>query len=44
MISVKIISTGTLKEEYLRAAVAEYAKLTIKHLQTHKIIIKTIAN
>ena len=40
MISVKIISTGTLKEEYLRAAVAEYAKRLSGYCKFSEVVLK----
>ena len=40
MISVKIISTGTLKEDYLRAAVAEYAKRLSGYCKFSEVVLK----
>jgi 23S rRNA (pseudouridine1915-N3)-methyltransferase len=40
MISVKIISTGTLKEEYLRAAVSEYAKRLSGYCKFSEVVLK----
>lgn len=40
MISVKIISTGTLKEEYLRAAVAEYAKRLSGYCKFSEVVLR----
>ena len=40
MISVKIISTGTLKEEYLRQAVAEYAKRLSGYCKFSEVVLK----
>lgn len=40
MISVKIIPTGTLKEDYLRAAVAEYAKRLSGYCKFSEVVLK----
>ena len=40
MISVKIISTGTLKEDYLRQAVAEYAKRLGGYCKFSEVVLK----
>ncbi len=40
MISVKIISTGGLKEEYLRQAVAEYAKRLSGYCKLSEVVLK----
>ena len=40
MISVKIISTGTLKEEYLRAAVSEYAKRLSGYCKFSEVVLR----
>ena len=40
MISVKIISTGSLKEEYLRGAVAEYAKRLSGYCKFSEVVLK----
>ena len=40
MISVRIISTGSLKEEYLRGAVAEYAKRLSGYCKFSEVVLK----
>ena len=40
MISVKIISTGALKEDYLRGAVAEYAKRLSGYCKFSEVVLK----
>ena len=40
MITVKIISVGTLKEDYLRGAVAEYAKRLSGFCKLSEIVLK----
>ena len=40
MLNVKIISTGTLKEDYLRQAVAEYAKRLSGYCKFSEVVLK----